>query len=109
MLRPFMTGILILLPTFLLAQKTDVDGKMGARINFHVTSVRYEDDPSACPIAACSAKKFTVEGYADGATGIRIAYVLTCDELVAFKPTTHVAISCGSVHANNDYDARLFG
>lgn len=89
---------------------THNDAKTVLHITFHVTSVRYEDESSDCDPSKCSAKKFTIEGYADGAhTGRRTAYVLTCDEYVVFKPTAHAAVTCGSVHADNDYDARVFG
>jgi hypothetical protein len=80
------------------------------KITFHVTSVSYEDDPYACDAVECSAKKFTIEGYSDSVhTGSRVAYVLTCEEFVSHKPTPHLTLSCGSIHANNDYDARVFG
>jgi hypothetical protein len=86
------------------------DGTKGIQITFHVTSVRYEEDSADCDTGECSATKFTIEGYADDMhTGSRVAYLLTCDEVVAYKPTPHIAVSCGSVHANNDYDARVFG
>lgn len=79
-------------------------------ITFHVTSVRYEEDSTVCDTDVCIATKFTIEGYADSAhTDNRIAYVLTCDEYLASKPTAHITISCGSVHANNDYDVTVFG
>lgn len=85
------------------------DGTKGIQITFHVTSVRYEDDPASCS-GECSAIKSTVEGYTDGMrTDSRAVFVLTCDKVVAFKPTPHITLSCGSVHANNDYDASLFG
>jgi hypothetical protein len=86
------------------------DGAKGIHVTFHVTSVRYEEDSTVCDTGECSATKFTIEGYANGApSGSRIAYVLTCDEFVVYKPTPHITLSCGSVHANNDYDARVFG
>jgi hypothetical protein len=51
------------------------------RITFHVTSVHYEDNFSDCDPAECSAKTYTIEGYADSAhTGRRTVYVLTCEE-----------------------------
>src|ERR1039458_3799254 len=69
----------------------DSDGTKGTKITFHVTSVRYEEDSTVCDTGECSATKFTIEGYADGAhTGSRIAYVLTCDEYLAYKPTAHI-------------------
>jgi len=86
------------------------DGTKGIQITFHVTSVRYEEDSAYCDTGECSATKFTIEGYADDMhTGSRVAYLLTCDEFVAYKPTPQTTVSCGSVHANNDYDARVFG
>lgn len=78
-------------------------------ITFHVTSVRSGEDSAFCDTGECSATKFTIEGYSDSVlTGNRVRYELTCDELVAYKPTPHIAVSCASVHANNDYDAKLF-
>ena len=108
MLRSWIAGILVSLPLCSLAQKTD--GTKPIAISLHITSVHQEDDSTACGnIAACSATKFTVEGYADDAnTSSRTVYVLTCDQLIAFKPTTRIAVSCGSVHANNDYEVRVF-
>jgi hypothetical protein len=87
------------------------DGKKGTKINFHVTSiVRDEEGDGTFDAAKCFVTKFTIQGYADGAyTGSRVAYVLTCHEFLAYKPTAHVAMSCGSVHANDDYDARRVG
>jgi len=109
MLRTLIAGTLVLLPVFLLAQKSDDDGTRGTIITFHVTSVRHEDDSTVCGSGECSATKFTIEGYANGAhTGTRIAYVLTCDEYVAYKPTPHISMACVRVHANTDYDVRLF-
>jgi hypothetical protein len=86
------------------------DGTKGTKITFHVTSVRHEDDPAFCDTGECSATNLTVEGYTDGMQAdTRVVFVLTCDELVAYKPTPHITASCGSVHANNDYDAWMFG
>jgi hypothetical protein len=86
------------------------DGTKGIQITFHVTSVHYEaDPPDFCGTVECSATKTTVEGYADGMqTDSRVMFVLTCDELVALKPTPKVGLSCGSIHADNDYDAWVF-
>jgi hypothetical protein len=84
-------------------------GTKGTQIVFHVTSVRYEEEPDFCGDGTCSATKTTVEGYSDGMqTGSRVIFVLNCDEIVALKPPPNVAVSCGSVHANNDYDAWVF-
>jgi hypothetical protein len=86
------------------------DGTKRIPINFHVKSVRYEEDSAFCAPGDCSATKFTIEGYSDGIhTGSRVAYLLTCDQLVANKPTPHIALSCGNIHANYDYDAKLNG
>jgi hypothetical protein len=108
MLRSSIAGILVLLPVCLLAQKTDDDGTRGTKIPFHVTSVRQED-LTECDPDKCSSKKYTIEGYADGRhTDSRTAYVLTCTEALVYKPTPHVEGACARVHANADYDVRLF-
>jgi hypothetical protein len=84
-------------------------GTKGTQIVFHVTSVRYEEEPNFCGDGTCSATKTTVEGYSDGMqTDSRVIFVLNCDETVALKPTPKVAVSCGSIHADNDYDAWVF-
>ena len=108
MLRSWIAGILASLPLCLLAQTAD--GTKSIAITLHVTSVRQEDDSTACVnIADCYATKFTVEGYADDAnSGTRTAYVLTCDQLIALRPRYRVGTSCGSIHANNNYSARVF-
>jgi hypothetical protein len=86
------------------------DGTKGIKITFHVTSVRSEEDPTVCDTGECSATKFTVDGYTDGMQDDRrVVFVLTCDEFLAYKPTPHITMSCSRVHANNDYDAELFG
>jgi hypothetical protein len=105
-MRPSVVLVLVY-STVCLAQVPQIKTK-GIQITFHVTSVRYEaDTPDFCgTVDECSATKTTVEGYADGMqTGSRVMFVLTCDSLVALKPTPKVAVSCGSVHADNDYDA----
>jgi hypothetical protein len=102
-------ALLVLLPICLLAQKSD-DVTKGRKIILHVTSVRHEEDSTVCGSGECSATKFTVEGYANGVQpGSRIAYVLTCDEYLADKPTPHISMACVRVHANGDYDGKLFG
>lgn len=106
-LRTILAGLLLLLPLYSLAQSPDVGSKKGVKIRFHVTSVSYAEDPDWCPIAQCYAKKYTVEGFVDSSTGTRTAYRLTCEEVQSMKPRPVVTISCGSVHANYDYDARL--
>jgi len=107
MLRNSIAGILILFPVCLLAQKTDVTKPR--EITLHVTSVSQEEDSTSCGTDPdCQATIFTVEGYADGTnTGTRIEYVLACAQILARKPTPHVAVSCGSIHANNDYHGRV--
>jgi hypothetical protein len=35
-------------------------------------------------------------------------FVLNCDEMLALKPTPKIAVSCGSIHANNEYDAWVY-
>jgi hypothetical protein len=108
MLRSSIAGILMLLPVCILAQKTDATKPL--EITLHVTSVSQEEDSATCGIEPdCQATMFTVEGYADGAgTASRTEYVLACAQIFASKPTPHVAVSCGSIHANNDYHGRLF-
>jgi hypothetical protein len=82
------------------------DGTKGIKISIHVTSVRYEEEPDFCGDGTCSATKTMVEGYADDMqTDSRVMFVLNCDEMVALGPNPKVALSCGSIHANNDYDA----
>jgi hypothetical protein len=107
MLRSSIAGILVLSPVCLLAQKTD--GTKPLEITLHVTSVSQEEDSTTCGTDPdCQATIFTVEGYADGAgTASRTKYVLACAQLLASKPTPHVAVSCGSIHANNDYHGRV--
>ena len=86
------------------------DGTKGIQITFHVTSVRREEDSAFCDTGECSATKFTIEGYADDMyRGSRVAYVLTCDEIMAVKPTPHFTAICSKVHAHIDYDAWVFG
>jgi hypothetical protein len=108
MLRSSIAGILVLLPICLSAQKTDVTKPL--EITLHVTSVRQAEDVTTCGTDPdCQATTFTVEGYADGpSTGSRTEYVLACAQILASKPTPHVAVSCGSIHANNDYHGRVF-
>lgn len=105
-MRTFLAVVLLLLPFCTSAQSPGSSKRV--KMRFHVTSVRYEDDPDACPIPACYAKKSTVEGVAEGSNGIRTAYVLRCDEMTAMEPKPHVTLSCGSVHANFDYEVILF-
>ena len=84
-------------------------GTKSTKIVFHVTSVRYEEEPDFCGDGTCSATKTTVEGYSDGLqTDSRVMFVLNCDEVVALGPNPKVAVSCGSIHADNDYDAWVF-
>ncbi|MGA7830601.1 MAG: hypothetical protein WCA21_06555 [Terracidiphilus sp.] len=114
----FLAFLVLVCSTVCLAQAPQVkkgatvhdDGTKGIQITFHVTSVRREEDSAFCDTGECGATKFTIEGYSDGMnSNSRVEYVLTCDELLAFKPTTHIAISCGSVHADSDYNASVFG
>ncbi len=85
------------------------EGK-GVVITFHVTSVVREDDTNTdCKPSECSSKKITVEGYVDKPqTSNRISYVLSCYEYLAFRPTAHISVACAELHANQQYDARLF-
>jgi len=81
----------------------------GTRILFHVTSVRQENAPNDCPAADCEATRFTVEGYAEVRhDGALIDLVLRCSEILVGKPSPHYAVTCGRVHAHNDYDATLY-
>jgi hypothetical protein len=107
MLQRSIAGILVLLPVCLLAQ---ADVTKPLEITLHVISVSQEEDSTDCGADPdCHATTFTVEGYADGAdTASRTEYVLACAEIWAGKPTPHVALSCGSIHANNDYRGRVF-
>jgi hypothetical protein len=90
-------------------QTQDDASSKGRKINFHVTSVRQEDDKTVCQTGECSATKITVEGYANlPHTGSRIDFVLTCEEYLAYKPKPHISLSCARVHANSNYDAILY-
>lgn len=90
-------------------QTHDDDDSKGQAIVFHVTSVSHHDDATVCQSGECSATKFTVEGYSDTLhVGKRVKYVLTCDEYWVQQPAPHFTITCGKVHADNSYDARLF-
>jgi len=106
MLRSSIAGTLVLLPVCLLAQPNVT--KL-LEITLHVTSVSQEEDSTICATDPdCQATVFTVEGYADGGgTASRTEYVLACAQILASKPTPHVAVSCGSIHANNDYHGRV--
>jgi hypothetical protein len=96
----FVAGLLFV-SSSVLAQKTSE----ALQITFHVTAVRQE--PDTCGYKDCQATAFTVEGYAESATS-RTEYVLTCTELMALKPSPHVAIACGSIHADHDYQGKVF-
>ena len=109
MLRSSIAGILFLIPVCLSAQKTDVEKPL--EITLHATSVRQEEDLSGqyCEAKDCQATTFTVEGYADAADkASRTEYVLTCSQVMALKPSPRVTVSCGSIHADNDYHGRVF-
>jgi hypothetical protein len=107
-LKTFPAGLLLAFPLCSLAQSPDVASTKGTNIRFHVTSVSYADDPGWCPTANCYGKKFPVDGFVGSCTGTRTAYRLTCDDVQTMKPRPVLKVSCGSVHANNDYDAKLF-
>jgi hypothetical protein len=108
MLRSSIAAILVFPSVCLVAQKTN--GIKPLEITVHVTSVSQEDDPTACGTQPdCYATRFTVEGYAGRVdTSGRTEYVLACSQIWAGKPSMHVAVSCGSIHANNDYHGRVF-
>ncbi len=77
----------------------------GTPITFHVTAVRSEEEHDVgerCQ-GDCSRTRITVEGYSNATE-----YVLACVEVTAYKPSTHLVVSCGRVHANNDYIARRY-
>jgi hypothetical protein len=108
MLRRSIAGIL-LFPVCLSAQKTDE--KKALAITLHVTSVRQEEDLSGqyCEPKDCQATTFTVEGYADREDqSSRTEYVLACTQAMRLKPSPRVVVSCGSIHADNDYQGRMF-
>lgn len=72
------------------------------KIIFHVTAVRSEEAHDICTSDTdCSATRFTVEGYSE-ANGESTEYVLDCVEIMAFKPSPHLAVVCDRVHAHND-------
>ncbi len=96
----FVAG-LVFASSAVFAQKTSE----ALRITVHVTAVRQE--PDTCGYKDCRATAFTVEGYAESAAS-RTEYVLTCTELMALKPSPHVATACGSIHADHDYQGKVF-
>jgi hypothetical protein len=76
------------------------------KITFHVTAVRSGKALHWCQSDDCSATRFTVEGYSDVTGDSHLTeYVLECVEVLSAKPSP---IVCDRVHANNDYDARLW-
>jgi hypothetical protein len=100
-------GIFVFLPVCLWAQ---TDATKPLYVTLHVTSVSQVEDSSACGTDPdCYATIFTVEGYADAANAAsRTEYILACSQILARKPTSHIAVSCGSIHANHDYHGRVF-
>lgn len=73
----------------------------------HVTAVQAQDDPAGyCETGACSAKKFTVEGYVNAAEGKSTKYVLNCVELLPRDWMARYA-ACARVHANKDYSVTI--
>src|ERR1700722_16492516 len=108
MLRRSIAGFFVLLPVCLLAQ---TDPMKPLEITLHVTSVSQQPDSTACGDEPdCQATDFTVEGYADSADKVsRTEYVLGCVETWSGKPTLNVAVSCGSIHASNEYRGRVLG
>jgi len=104
--RRSLTGLLVLLPACLWAQ-SGVTKPLA--ITFHVTSVSKGAPIDCGDTPDCVTTEITVEGYADvEKTSTRIGYVLKCDQVMATKEPPHLAISCGSIHANNDYRGRVF-
>jgi hypothetical protein len=106
MSRRFFVGLLLLFPVCMWAQ-SGVTKPL--EITFHVTSVN-KGIPIVCgDTPDCTVTEITVEGYADAEkTSTRIRYMLTCDQVMATKEPPHLAISCGSIHANNEYRGRIF-
>ena len=106
MSRSSFVGLLLLLPICIWAQ-SGVTKPL--EITLHVTSVS-KGAPVVCgDTPDCIVTETTVKGYADvEKTSIRIEYVLTCDQVMTTKEPPHLAISCGSIHANNDYHGRVF-
>jgi len=77
-------------------------------ILFHVTSVQHADGANACSAGACSAIKYTIEGYAEMRYDAAMTeYVLTCDEYIVRKPHPHRNNICARVHAGNTYTVEL--
>lgn len=80
----------------------------GSKANFHVTSVRSEG-PRDASCSGCEFKeiRFTVEGYAhlQGNTKA-VEYVLECDEIIDVDG--HFTAICAHVHANKDYEVRIY-
>lgn len=75
---------------------------------FHVTSVQFADDTSACKSGMCSAVKYTIEGYAEIDHNVSVnEYVLTCDEFAASRPHPHRNNICARVHAGSAYVVEL--
>jgi hypothetical protein len=73
----------------------------------HVTAVQAQEDPAGyCETGACSAKKFTVEGYVKAAEGKSTKYVLSCVELLPRDWMARYA-ACARVRANKDYSVTI--
>jgi hypothetical protein len=107
-LAPLVAIIFLASASVIALTQNNNDSEKSFKIKLHVTSVTRADDPTGCDPNECTATRFTVEGYAANLrAGTRTAYVLTCDEYLAEKPTPHVTIACSKVHANYDYDARV--
>lgn len=83
-------------------------GVKGVKAVFHVTAIQMQDHPPGyCDTGACSAKKFTVEGYVDTSDETKsIEYVLTCVELLPHDLTARYA-ACARVRANNRYSVTI--
>ncbi len=76
--------------------------------SFHVRSVHTEDAKDWCRTGECSARRITVEGYADvKGSPDTVEYVLDCVEVWANEPTPHQTIVCLHVHAREDYSVRI--
>ncbi len=101
-----LVALLLLTAHGLCAQQSSTDGD-SVLIVFHVTSVKRDVPPDWCTTGACSATRFTVEGYAKVPGDAHFTeYTLTCVETIALSPQGGTNI-CPRVRANGSYNARL--
>lgn len=85
--------------------------KTAQKMIFHVTAVRSEEPPDWCTTGECSATRFTVEGYSVVKGDLHSTeYVLECIEALRVHPSpSDFRAVCDRLHANNEYDALLWG